>query len=308
MRYSFAESLSLSRCVLVGSFVLAYTNLFFDVETRAEDPKNLIYFGNSLTNATCCGATERVPNLVADIAEAAGRPRPFFINASINGMGLGFHLNRPVTPQIIEMFVPDGDTWDHVVLQDSMLATTRLGDVTAHVSNALGMYQLVAANSPAVEPIMYETWARRPGNVVYTGDPPDFPGGPSEMQAEVRAGYMMSAANINATAGMDVARIARVGDAWEFGGFPLNFYSDPIHANNRGTLLAAMVIYGTIYEDPDVSDIDLTSILGELSLSAADGELLTGLADQSLAIPEPGSISLVLLGVAGFVSKRRPRC
>ncbi len=43
---------------------------------RAEDPKDILWFGNSFTNAVCCGSTRSVPNVVLDIALAAGHVAP----------------------------------------------------------------------------------------------------------------------------------------------------------------------------------------------------------------------------------------
>ena len=85
------------------------------------------------------------------------------------------------------------------------------------------------------------------------------------MQQEVRDGYRLSTQDINAAIGANLARYAPVGDAWELAGFPLNFYADDIyHAQNRGTLLNALVLYQTIYDDPTTSDIPLSSLLVNL--------------------------------------------
>ena len=79
--------------------------------------------------------------------------------------------------------------------------------------------------------------------------------------------------------------------------------NDLWHAQNRGSLLAALVIYGTIYEDT-TSDIDLSGVLASLNLSPADGTFLTGIADATL-VPEPGCLGLSGIGGAGLLLRRR---
>ena len=69
-----------------------------------------------------------------------------------------------------------------------------------------------------------------------------------------------------------------MGDAWENAGFALNLYgTDIYHAQNRGTLLTALVLYGVIYQDSTTSDIDLTGVLTNLNarISPADARYIT---------------------------------
>ena len=184
-----------------------------------------------------------------------------------------------------------------MVLQDFSTWPTHIGNLPQHLSSSLGLYQAVAAHSPNVVPIMFETWARGFGHPFYTGSNPAFPGGPAQMQQELRDGYRMSTQNINTTVGVDLAKYAPVGDAWEYAGWPANFYGDgDYHAGNRGTLLNALVLYGTIYNDVTTSDIDLTGVLASLGLTATDGVFLTSVADATL-IPEPASLTMVVAGI-----------
>ncbi len=261
----------------------------------AQEAKDILWYGNSFTNAVCCGSTRSVPSVVADVAVAAGHVAPRNRNASGDGRSLEWH--RTNNTAVINSGIAAGQQWEHVVLQDSSAQPTHIGNLALHRSSTVAMYNLVAAHSPAVVPVTYETWARGPGYSLYTGASPLFPGGPAQMQAEVRQGYQLSTADINAVVGTDVARLARVGDAWEQAGFPLNFYaSDLYHAQNRGTLLNALVLYGTIYEDATTADINLASVLTTLGLAEQDGQLITTIADAIL-VPEPVTLASLLLGV-----------
>lgn len=265
---------------------------------------NILFYGNSFTNGG--GGIRSIPTMVANIATAAGNTAPYTRNAAINGQTLQYHLTNNVS--VITTGIPVGQSWDAVVLQDYSTWPTHIGNLPQHLSSSLALYQKVAQHSPNVVPVMYETWARSPGHSFYPGQ---FPGGPAQMQQELRDGYHQSTANINTTVGESLARYAPVGDAWEEAGFPIDFYaSDLYHASDRGSLLNSLILYGTIYSDQTTSDIDLTAMLTSLGLSAADGVRLTTLADSVLAaqavVPEPSTACLVLVSVAvAFGCRRR---
>lgn len=274
----------------------------------AQAPKDILFYGNSFTNATCCGSTMSVPSIFQRIAFAAGHPLPRIVNAAVDGQTLQWHLTTPSQMQRITTGIAAGEKWENVVLQDYSTWPTHIGNLPQHLSSSLGIYQAAAAHSPNVVPVMYQTWARGYGNSFYTGGSPAFPGGPTQMQEELREGYQLAADNIDSVVGSSITKVAPAGDAWELANFPANFYGDgTYHASNRGSLLNALVLYGTIYDDPTTSDINLTTVLGNLGLTATDGAYLTSLADAVLApaVPEPGS--LVLVGVATLMVLARRR-
>jgi hypothetical protein len=276
--------------------------------SSAEDPKDILFYGNSFTNATCCGSSKSVPTILHDIAVAAGHPAPRMVNASVNGQTLQWHLTNAAQLQQITTGIAAGEKWENVVLQDYSTWPTHIGNLPQHISSSLALYQKVAQHSPNVVPVLYETWARGYGDAVYSGGAPSFPGGPTQMQAELRSGYQQSTANINAVVGSSIAKLAPAGDAWELANFPANYYGDgSYHASNRGSLLNALVLYGTIYDDPTTSDINLTSVFTGLGLAPIVGQSLTVFADAVLApaVPEPGTLVLLSAGVLAFTTQRR---
>ncbi len=287
-------------CVLSSVFGLLLGNA-----CRAEDPKDILWYGNSFTIAVGFGSSRSVPDVVSDIAVAAGYPAPRNGNASVAGQSLQYHLTSNTA--VINTGITPGEKWEDVVLQDFSTQPTHIGNLALHRSSAKSLYQTVAAHSPTVIPIMFETWARGPGHSFYTGVSPSFPGGPAQMQQEVRDGYRLSTGDINAAVGMNLAKYSPVGDAWQNAGFPLTLYAGDIHhAQNRGTLLDALVLYGTIYGDPTTSDINLSSVLSSLGISAQDGAFLTGVADATL-VPEPANVVLGLIGIVVLVGLVRRR-
>ncbi len=266
----------------------------------AEEPLNVVFFGNSFTLGA--GSSQSVPTVFRNVASAAGHPIPTAGPWARNGWDLGLHLGRlTANPNLLNF--PADKQWDFVVMQDlSTTPTTQLGDPQVHRDTALGLFQGVAKHSPNVKAVLFETWARGPGHEFYTDPNPSFPGGTVQMQQETRDGYELSTADIIDFAGPDAARLARVGDAWEIGNWDRLHHTDLWHAQNRGTLLTALVIYGTIYGDQSTSDIDLTAVLTDLNLTTADGLELTSFADAVLLVPEPKTLGLSLAALA-FVSE-----
>ena len=267
--------------------------------TPAQAGLNILFYGNSFTLGS--GSSRSVNALVDDIAVAAGQENPFTYSGAVAGMDLAYHLAN--NTGIISNAIAPGDTWDYVVLQDYSTRPTHIGSLSGHRADFVSMYQTVAAHSPDVEVIGFETWARAPGHSIYAGTSPSFPGGPAQMQGELRDGYALSTMDVNFLAGPGTSRVAPVGDAWESTGWNNLHSTDLYHANNRGTLLAALVIYGTIYQD-DVSDIDLTGVLASLNMPGPYGDYLAGIADQYI-VPEPTSGVLLLAGGALALRRRR---
>ena len=260
----------------------------------AAEQKNVLFYGNSFTLGF--GSTRSVNELFEDIVIAAGHDDPLVASAAASGQTLGWHLQNNLSP--IYTAIPLDQDWDFVVMQEHSTKLTRAygtypASVQESMVDATGLYQAVATRSADVTPVLYETWARGPGHSYYAGDPPLF-SDPNEMQAEVRAGYGMLKEAIDDAVGADLARIAPVGDAWENGNWDNLHATDLWHAGNRGTLLAALVIYGTVYDDVTTNDIDLSGVLASLNLTAADGALLTQVADATL--PEPTTALLLVLG------------
>lgn len=288
--------------------VLCLSVALLGATPAAGQPKNVLFYGNSFTLGF--GSTRSVNALFRDIAAAAGEETPLVQSAAASGQTLGWHLDN--NSQAIFTLIPPDQDWDFLVMQEHSTKLTRAftgspsfpASVADSQADAAGLYQRAATRSPDVVPVLYETWARGPGHAFYAGSPPLF-SDPAEMQAEVRAGYDLLQAAVDASAGAEITRIAPVGDAWEEAAWDRLHANDLWHAQNRGTLLAALVIYGTVYEDATTSDIDLTGVLASLGLSQADGASLTAAADRTLApIPEPTAWALAMLGAAAFLSQR----
>ena len=268
-------------------------------------PLNLLFYGNSFTNGA--GGNRAVPFLVRAIAAAAGQPTPNVEHAAVPGVMMGYHRtgNTAVIADPLDFVETPWFQWDAVVLQGFSTEATHIGNVAQFRADTVGVYNNVRAHSPNVRPILFQTWARSPGHDLY---PATFANA-SAMQAEVRAGYVLARADL-ATAAVGHCLppppplIAGVGDAFERANWANLYDADLYHANSRGSLLAALTIYRTLYDD-DTADINLTPVLQTLGLTQSDAAQLTGIVDRTTVNPEPGTMSLVVVGGAAVLLRRR---
>ncbi|MEM6750319.1 MAG: hypothetical protein AAF612_07605 [Planctomycetota bacterium] len=249
---------------------------------------DVLFYGNSYTNVFQT-TSPNVPDLFAEIAVAAGQFPPNAVNAAVDGKDFSWHLANNRAP--IFRSLETGESWDFVVMQNFSTRPTLShpgGDRAQHRADAVLLYEDVAGHSPDVTPVLFETWAREAGSP----DLVHFPGGPAQMQAELREGYALAAADIDAFAGEAITRVASVGDAWEAAGYEDLHHPDRTHPNLRGRLLTALVIYSTVYGD-DTRDLFLTggldtTLLG-MGLDAADGAELTLVSDATAGVTrQPG--------------------
>lgn len=280
--------------VIIGSTALS---------VQAATQKNILFYGNSFTLGF--GSTRSTNAVFEDIVLAAGHDAPIVQSAAASGQDVGWHVDNNIGA--IFTLIPPGQNWDHVVIQEHSTKLTRAfgtypNSVTESQGDVVDLYNYAKQRSPDVVPVLFETWARGPGHEFYTGGNPLYPGGPSEMQAEVRTGYDGLKSALDAAIGSDLTRIAPVGDAWEDLNWDRLHANDLWHAQNRGTLLAALTIYATIYEDDDTSAIDLSDVLDSLGLTAADGAQLTATVD---ALPEPSTAVLLSVVCLLTIGRRR---
>lgn len=295
---------------------------------------NLLFFGNSYTisssnpavHTPTYGGARGVPELVRQIAIAAGEAAPFVKNVYHLNRGLDYHLN-PGNPSLghIDEVALDGETWDFVVLQGFSTRSTEhpyTGNPRLHQENSRRMFDEVRAGStnhtsqhPGVVPVLYQTWARHPDHWFYDTTSSrtsghniaigisNWTGGalfadPAEMAAQVRTSYDETRLLIDAAVPGAATRIAPAGDAWEAAswgtGFANLYAGDFYHANSRGDLLTALTIYGTIYGDTDTSAIvasgALQPSLDAIGVTLSEATQLAGWADQVLLqrpVPQP---------------------
>lgn len=246
---------------------------------------NLLYYGNSYTYGY--GSTRSVPQMVADIAVTAGQPAPFFVSATVGSSTLAYH--NVVNTAVISTGLPAGQQWDRVIMQDQSEMCTRFGSVPLHRSSYVSLLGKVRLHSPSAVGIGYQTWSRAPNHPYFTAPNPGYPGGPAEMTGQIKDGYDLSTADAIEAYGQGASKVARVGEAWQAANWDRLHIADMSHAQNRGSLLAAMVIYSTIYNDATLQDIDYTGLVNLLLLTPTDAAYLSAAAQRAIATVTPGN-------------------
>ena len=267
-----------------------------DAQTDAE-PRSILFYGNSFSQSG-----PGVDDLVQDLAVAAGHAEPYVFGLFVGGKDLRWHYSNATS--IIDSQIPEGQTWDHLVLQGHSLRPTTHpteGDRDRFRTSALGLFEAMLDHSPEADVTLFETWARAPGHAFY----PDVWPEPAAMQAELRAGYAQAAADLRA---IGSAEVAPVGSAFEQAGFDPGLYADDLwHARNKGALLIGLTLYGSIYDDPALADLDpiqLADLAADLGLDPADTAEVLAAAEAAM-IPTPAGVLALLGGVLLATGRRR---
>ena len=255
------------------------------VMADSHHPLDILFIGNSFTN------DGPIPDLVSDLAVAAGWPAPNVTSVARTGRDLTFHTQNGGTSRAI-----DQGGWDIVVLQEFSTKPTEVGDPLEFKMDATTLYDRVKASSSTALIIMYLTWARHEDHSIYDnsflnaihGMAP----GREEMQAQLNYHYHDVAeiyipANSVATSVTD-AWVAPVGEAWhaEWQDQNIGLHdTDGYHGSIFGQYLNALVIYSTIYDSPvGLNDADGNPIIGLpplLAVPDGDAAYLQSISDAT---------------------------
>ena len=258
-----------------------------------EQPLNILFLGNSLTQ------NSDVPGAMSAIATTAGHPAPTMKRQILWGLPLTNHIiviSTAAPNDIIRASLPSTQNWDFVVLQDYMDDEKTYGGPTwpqKTVSNSQTLAGWAFERSSNAVIVMYQ-WGGR------SNDQP-------ASCTNLHTAYAAARDNIRVVFGASKAVLSPSGDAWKHEGYQ-NLYADGLHQNNRGALLSAMVLYGTMYKDPAITAINGTNFA---TTSWAVSQAIT-LADwldlaphAEAVLPEPFAAALALaLALAVTRSKR----
>jgi hypothetical protein len=234
----------------------------------------ILFAGNSFTIGNGDQAVVEaggVPFLVAELAEAAGLERPATRLCALGGRKFSDHMADETGALTA---IREGG-WDFVVLQGYSTAPTRAGHPDSFYENGQKLHNEILQASPTANTVLYQTWARHPVHPMVSGDAPAFPGGPVQMQQELREGYDRLYAMLG-----DHTLLARVGDAWELAMRERDIRlhaTDDYHANGNGSYLAALILVGTMY------GIELPELPALLSVTEHDARFLGDIARRILA-------------------------
>jgi hypothetical protein len=324
-------SCSVRSCVLGSAACVA---LAVGPASAADPALNILFYGSSYTTPGDSGASVHpytVPYLVKGIAKASGRTAPNVENASTYGGSLEGHIQNDTgfISNPIDFTESPGFKWNYVVLQESTLIPTnvtasidesRTGDPEAFKANANTLYGLVKNHSPNAKAVLYETWAESPHSTTrlatFYPAPVGYVAKANQMSAELHQYYGEARTLLGSS-----ASIAHVNDAFKASGYEDTLYrlgfdgtGDWRHPSPKGTLLAAMILYDTIYQT-DASlisysqmNLALTQMNSSWPLSAygidntTEWNALTGLAQS--VVPEPAGLGALVVGGMLFMCRR----
>jgi hypothetical protein len=291
----------LSRAFVLFVVALAIVTLFRPAAAEAQDATTrpatrpageegaikILFLGNSFTSLY------DVPGKLRLIAAADGKPEPMIFTYAPMGVRLWQHgdeltyRNREISPQnsVTNPVIGD-DTWDYVVLQGGSTEAAADGIQKNFAQNLLNCFNGVRSypQGARAKAILYQTWARH--DMVASGAVPSV----EAMQAEIVEGYRMAYEKVVQNKGKESVGLAPVGQAFQAANWDLSLYDrDKYHGSPKGCVLAALVIYRTIYNE-NVSDIPFESVKSwapKFRVDEEDWASLTKIADAAEVIP-PG--------------------
>ena len=247
---------------------------------------NILLIGNSYTDDGI--AATQIPQLIKDIAAAAGRPDPTIEERAVGGHTLLQHAQELTAPTLRTLLGP-GQSPDYVVIQgQSLEAGARYVGTASYgefLQGAVGVARDVRNVFPGAHFILYETWARNS----FSASPdiyPDTYAGPDEMQDDLKRGYLAALGEVRAAFGKLSADLAPAGEAFRQLGFADTLYRTGdagAHPAPRGALAAALSIYSAVF-DANVSAIPAAraaTLLQTRGLAAADWLAETAAVDRA---------------------------
>lgn len=243
-----------------------------------ETARNLLFFGNSFT------AINDLPNSIRAIVAGDGHVQPYIVAETGDSRSLSDQIVEATdNPQNNIENLPEGQVWSNVIIQEFSIGATKLGDPAQFKADTKTLYNMVKAGSPSVTPTLYGTWAYLGTDTNVYGTESYQYENPAAMQADIRLNYNTAASEINALYPSANAAVAHVGDYWEQLDFAADLYGgyDTKHPGARGSLIAALTLYKTIYSE-NVSDIewaDVQAYYQVRSITEADWNQLTDLVD-----------------------------
>jgi len=241
-------------------------------------PTNVLFYGNSFTQYN------NVTGTVGNIAVAAGHARPIIKGLLTGGQTLDYFISAMLSAgssSVIYTGIQPGTNWDFVVMQEYSTKPTSIGNPADFRADAVQLAGLVRARSPQVCATLYMTWARPDLCPPYGSSFPSL----AEMQAQLRTNYWLAYRDLGTATPTAPRAVAPVGDAFELGNWALTLYAaDRYHAGPRGSLLAAMVIYATVYRQrvSGIPDSALATVFAQGGVNQTDWDIVAPLADAAV--------------------------
>lgn len=264
--------------------------------------KRVLILGNHLFSQ------ENIHDMLANVAAAAGHPRPLVVADIANNRTLPQHITR-VNDAALSGWNVDHpllhgtNTWDHVVIQGQLTDPTHVGDPAAFRANVVTLYQAVknhaTGKGATAAPVLFQAYARGPGHSYYPAEFAD----PAAMQQEINVNTQLAADDLLAAEPDCGLRIAPVGETYAFSGFDtVTLYANSFDLPAKaGPELIALVLFKTLYGG-NARDIgyEAANAAGVNAISERDWLRVTHWADGlpdpvTVQRPAPGSKETILI-------------
>jgi len=232
--------------------LLALLLCVFSVASAEE----ILFIGNSFTHGHDPRLSKHggVPAVFEAIARAKGKE----VNVTMvapSGKDWRFHLSNRETLRAVK-----SKRWDKVVLQDFSTRPTHIGDKKAFFKDGEALSKLIWRSSPQATVVLFRTWARHPGNSMYSteGKKSSFKNF-DEMDGQLGKSYRSLLGKLKSGKHAKQFLLAPVGEAFALTvkDFPTAeiYAPDLYHAAPDGSYLAALVFYSTIYSESPLGAI-----------------------------------------------------
>jgi hypothetical protein len=283
------------------------------LEQRDVPATGILFFGNGYTSVNS------VDQLVQKIATAAGQSSPVVGTHTVTGSTL-LSQATSLTSSAISGMLPAGQLANVAVLQGSsvesasQVANHNLGPSYSDFrTGALQLAADVRAADPNARIILMETWALPGSNPTPDVYPSVYPG-QNLMQVDIRNGYQAAITDLKNQYGVANVDIAPVGDAFQILGFNNNLFATTANgtpnpggqASLRGSLLAALTTYATIYQ-ANASSIPFSAVSSfATGLTATDWSSLASAADQAVGNAHKAQITAYVTQLYQSILGRAP--
>jgi hypothetical protein len=222
-------------------------------ETGAVERGRVLFVGNSYT------FSNDLPGLFAATSASVGAAQDVD-SLAVAGTTVAYHVANPELVPLLEQ------GWDVVVIQAQSYEA--IVDEPGYQAAMVEFAGLVAAASPGARLLVFETWARAPGDPLLA----DLGMTPEQMQAALSEAYAEAAQLVD-------AELAPVGQAWALSlasapAITLHF-SDGSHPSLAGSYLAAAVFHAQVLGQPAAAIAWVPE-----GLAPADAMQLAAFADQ----------------------------
>ena len=255
------------------------------LQVRAED-FNILMIGNSYTSGVGASGAGNPSADLQGLFNADPNHSATVTHYSVSGGTLRGRVNDAAVTGPTGLIHNHSNEWDVIILQersDRPALAMKFGGSNLSGLDTGGPILIgnhIQASQPEAEVVLFNTWARYPGNQDLIDD---FNNDPVEMQTLTNQGYERIRENSTQWDHSEVTSIARIGDAWQdwydtytYSESALRLHRpDGSHQNILGAYLAGAVLFEQITGNSTIGNAYVGNVSGSF-----DNEPIVSLLQQ----------------------------